>query len=60
VLAKTIVEEADKVGAKVAAHVYTSAAAQTAIRAGVASLEHGMYLDDSTFKMMAEKGVYWV
>jgi imidazolonepropionase-like amidohydrolase len=57
---KTIVEEAAKVDAKVAAHVYTSQAAQTAIRAGIASLEHGIYLDDPTFKMMAEKGVYWV
>ena len=57
---KTIVEEAAKVDAKVAAHVYTSQAAQTAIRTGIASLEHGIYLDDATFKMMAEKGVYWV
>jgi imidazolonepropionase-like amidohydrolase len=57
---KTVVEEAAKVDAKVAAHVYTSQAAQTAIRAGIASLEHGIYLDDPTFKMMAEKGVYWV
>jgi imidazolonepropionase-like amidohydrolase len=57
---KVIVEEAGRVGAKVAAHVYESGAAQTAIRAGVASLEHGMYLDDVTFKLMAEKGVYWV
>jgi len=57
---KTIVEEAAKVDAKVAAHVYTGKAAQTAIRAGIASLEHGMYLDEPTFKMMAEKGVYWV
>ena len=57
---KTIVEEAAKVDAKVAAHVYTSQAAQTAIRAGIASLEHGIYLDDPTFKMMAKKGVYWV
>lgn len=57
---KAIVDEAAKVGAKVAAHVYNSDAAQTAIRAGVASLEHGMYLDDETFRLMAEKGVYWV
>jgi imidazolonepropionase-like amidohydrolase len=57
---KTIVEEASKVGARVAAHVYHSGAAQAAIRAGVTSLEHGMYLDDATFRMMAEKGVYWV
>lgn len=57
---KTIVEEAAKVGAKVAAHVYHSASAQTAIQAGVASLEHGMYLDDATFDMMAKRDVYWV
>jgi imidazolonepropionase-like amidohydrolase len=57
---RAIVEEAAKVGAKVAAHVYNSGPAQTAIQAGVASLEHGIYLDDTTFKMMAEKGVYWV
>ena len=54
---KAIVEEAAKVGAKVAAHVYHSASAQTAIRAGVASLEHGMYLDDPTFEMMAKGSV---
>jgi imidazolonepropionase-like amidohydrolase len=57
---QAIVEEAAKVGAKVAAHVYHSASAQTAIRAGVASLEHGMYLDNATFEMMAKHGVYWV
>jgi imidazolonepropionase-like amidohydrolase len=57
---QAIVQEASKVGAKVAAHVYTSAAAQTAIKAGVSSLEHGIYLDDETFRMMAAKGVYWV
>jgi imidazolonepropionase-like amidohydrolase len=58
--ATAIVEEANKVGARVAAHVYSSGPAQTAIRAGVTSLEHGMYLDDATFRMMANKGVYWV
>lgn len=57
---KAIVDEAAKVGAKVAAHVYSSGPAQTAIRAGVASLEHGMYLDEATFRLMAEKHVYWV
>ena len=57
---KTICDEAAKVRVKVAAHVYHSAAAQTAIQAGVLSLEHGMYLDDETFRMMIAKGVYWV
>jgi imidazolonepropionase-like amidohydrolase len=57
---KAIVDEAAKTGAKVAAHVYSSGPAQTAIKAGVASLEHGMYLDDATFRLMAQNGVYWV
>ena len=57
---KAIVDEATRVSVKVAAHVYHSAAAQTAIQAGVTSLEHGMYLDDATFDQMAKKGVYWV
>src|SRR5436309_81883 len=47
---KAIVEEAAKVRVKVAAHVYHSANAQTAIQAGISSLEHGMYLDDETFR----------
>ncbi|MGH7450536.1 MAG: amidohydrolase family protein [bacterium] len=57
---KAIVEEAAKVGIKVAAHVYTSVAAQTAINAGCISLEHGLYLDEATFRLMAQKGCYWV
>jgi imidazolonepropionase-like amidohydrolase len=57
---KAIVDEAARVNVRVAAHVYHSAAAQTAIKAGVTSLEHGMYLDDATFDQMAKKGVYWV
>jgi imidazolonepropionase-like amidohydrolase len=57
---KAIVEEAAKVGIKVAAHAYSSVAAQTAINAGCASIEHGLYLDEATFRLMAQKGCYWV
>ncbi len=57
---KAIVEEAAKVGIKVAAHAYTSVAAQTAINAGCISIEHGMYLDEATLRLMAQKGCYWV
>jgi imidazolonepropionase-like amidohydrolase len=57
---KAMVDEAAKVGIKVAAHVYTSGPAQTAINAGCISLEHGLYLDDETFRLMAQKGCYWV
>jgi len=58
--AKAIVEEAHRGGVKVAAHVYGSVPARVAIEAGVSSLEHGMYLDDATFALMAKKGVFWV
>jgi imidazolonepropionase-like amidohydrolase len=57
---RAIVEEAAKVGIPVAAHAYTSSAAQRAVKAGVRSIEHGLYLDETTFKLMKEKSVYWV
>ncbi|CUU01348.1 Imidazolonepropionase [Candidatus Thermokryptus mobilis] len=56
---KAIVEEAQKMNIKVAAHCYSSIAAQRAINAGVASIEHGLYLDEATLKLMKEKGVYY-
>jgi imidazolonepropionase-like amidohydrolase len=55
-----IMEEANNMGVRVCAHAYTSQAAQRAVKAGVRSIEHGLYLDDATFRMMAENNVYWV
>ncbi len=55
-----IMEEANNMGVRVCAHAYTSQAAQRAVKAGIRSIEHGLYLDDATFKMMAENNVYWV
>lgn len=57
---RAIVEEAEKVDIHVCAHAYTSQAAQRAVRAGVKSIEHGLYLDSETFRLMKQKGVYWV
>jgi len=57
---KAIVYEAEKVGIHVCAHCYTSEAAQRSLRAGVKSIEHGLYLDDETFRLMKQKGAYWV
>jgi imidazolonepropionase-like amidohydrolase len=39
-------------------HVFTDDAVQTALRAGVVSIEHGNLLRDETFEMMAEKGAW--
>jgi imidazolonepropionase-like amidohydrolase len=56
----TLVEEAHRGAVKVAAHTYSDAAARMAIAAGVDSIEHGLYLSDETFRLMAEKGIYYV
>jgi imidazolonepropionase-like amidohydrolase len=43
----------------VMAHVYTPAGIQTALEAGVMSIEHGHLMDQDTAQMIAEKGA-WV
>lgn len=57
---RAAVEEAHKAGLKVAAHTYSDAAARMAVEAGVDSIEHGLYLREETFRMMAQKGIYYV
>jgi len=52
------VQAAADFGTYVTAHIYTSAAAQRAIAAGVKSIEHGHLLDETTLKLMAKKGVW--
>src|SRR6185312_14623436 len=42
----------------VAVHAYTPRAIRRAIEAGVQCIEHGQLLDDSTLKLMAQKGVW--
>jgi imidazolonepropionase-like amidohydrolase len=57
---KAAVEEAHKAGVKVAAHTYSDAAARMAVEAGADSIEHGLYIREETFRLMAQKGVYYV
>jgi imidazolonepropionase-like amidohydrolase len=54
------VEEAHRAGARVAAHTYSDEAARMAIEAGVDSIEHGLYLREETFRLMAAKNIYYV
>jgi imidazolonepropionase-like amidohydrolase len=42
------------------AHASSDEAVAMAVRAGVASIEHGYFLSRDTLKLMAEKGVAWV
>jgi imidazolonepropionase-like amidohydrolase len=58
--AKTIVEEAHRLGKKVAAHAIGSDGIAAALRAGVDTIEHGDGLTDALMDEMAKKGVYWV
>jgi imidazolonepropionase-like amidohydrolase len=57
---KILVDEAHRSGLKVAAHVYSDSAARLAIDAGVNSIEHGLYINQKTFDLMAQKNVYYV
>lgn len=54
------VTEAAKYGARVAAHAHGTEGINAAIRAGVASVDHGSLLDDESIKLMKEHGTYLV
>lgn len=57
---RAAVEEAEKAGLRVAAHAHGTAGAKAAIRAGVASIEHGSFLDEEALQLMKERGVFLV
>lgn len=57
---QAMVQEAHKLERKVAAHAHGTEGIKIATRAGVASIEHGSFLDDEGAKMMAERGTYLV
>jgi len=54
------VDEAHNFGLKVAAHGHNVNGIKNAIRAGVASIEHGTFLDSEAVAMMKERGTYLV
>jgi len=57
---KALVDEATKLGRKVAAHAHGTEGIKIAVRAGVASIEHGSFLDEEGARMMAQRGTYLV
>jgi len=57
---KALVDEATKLERKVAAHAHGTEGIKTAVRAGVASIEHGSFLDEEGAKMMAQRGTFLV
>jgi len=54
------VEEAHKAFRPVGAHAQATDGIKNAIRAGVDSIEHGVWLDDEAIEMMRERGTYLV
>jgi imidazolonepropionase-like amidohydrolase len=55
-----IVEEAKMWGRKTCAHAHGTTAIKMAIKAGVASVEHGSFLDDEGIQLMKQHGTYLV
>src|SRR5947208_11188539 len=57
---KALVEEANKLERKVAAHAHGTEGIKLAVRAGVSSIEHGSFLDEEGARMMRERGTFLV
>ena len=56
----TLVSEANAAGRWVMAHAQATDGIKSAIRAGIRSIEHGIYMDDEAIEMMLAKGTYLV
>jgi imidazolonepropionase-like amidohydrolase len=57
---KALVDEANKLDRKVAAHAHGTEGIKLAVRAGVSSIEHGSFLDEEGARMMKERGTFLV
>lgn len=57
---RAIVEDAHRLGRKVAAHAHGADGIKQAVLAGVDSIEHGSYIDDEGIRLMKQRGVYLV
>jgi imidazolonepropionase-like amidohydrolase len=57
---QVLVTEAHRQGRKVATHAHSALSIKDAVRAGVDSVEHGIFLDDEGISLMKEHGTYLV
>ena len=57
--ARAMVSEAHRLGRRVAAHAMGREGIESALRAGVDTIEHGDGLDDEMIDLMVKRGVYW-
>ena len=56
---RALVDESHRLGRKVAAHAMGREGIESALRAGVDSIEHGDGLDDEMMDLMIKRGAYW-
>jgi imidazolonepropionase-like amidohydrolase len=57
---KALIAEAHRLGRKVAAHAHSALSIKDAVRAGVDSIEHGIFLDDEGIELMKQQATYLV
>src|SRR3979409_867817 len=57
---RALVDEANKLERKVAAHAHGTEGIKLAVRAGVSSIDHGSFLDEEGADMMKAKGTFLV
>src|SRR5918992_835703 len=57
---EVLVEEANAAGIFVMAHAQAAPGIKNAIRAGIRSIDHGIYLDDEAIEMMLARGTWLV
>jgi imidazolonepropionase-like amidohydrolase len=55
-----VVEAAKDYGYRVAAHAHGKEGIKRAVLAGVTSIEHGTYMDDEIFRLMKQRGTWYV
>ena len=57
---KALVDEARLLERRVLAHAHGAEGIRAAVRAGVASIEHGSFLDEEGARLMAQRGTFFV
>ena len=57
---RVLVEESHRLGRKVATHAHSAISIKDAVRAGVDSIEHGIFLDDEGIALMKEHHTFLV
>jgi imidazolonepropionase-like amidohydrolase len=57
---QALITESHRLGRKVATHAHSALAIKDAVRAGVDSIEHGIFLDDEGIALMKQHGTFLV